>query len=390
MGWSSWYGFTNNIDEVMLRDMADGMVSSGLSKYGYEHIWIDDGWALARDNATGHVIVDDSLFPSGMKNLTSYVHSKGLKFGIYTSQGDLTCLGYQPTQPDRPGSCGFEAIDAHTYAVEWEVDQVKDDGCGTCGQPWKAMADALNATGRPVWFAIHAGTDANATYAQVANMWRVGGDLSAANYDMWLNRLDLATADDQAALTGPGQFPNPDFLEVGYTPRQPKGNANVQSLIERRSMFTMWAALPGPLILSADLRPGADSGGIDDQEIMDILTNEEVIAVNQDLAAQPVRPISNNNKGIEVWRKKLADPSNSAIILFNRNSTFFTNDTQPVNIQVSWDELGYAQDAKVTVRDLWAKKDLGVHQNSFTDSVQSHEAKIYNFHLEAEVELATY
>ena len=137
-------------------------------------------------------------------------------------------------------------------------------------------------------------------------------------------------------------------------------------------------------------RPGADSGGIDDQEIMDILTNEEVIAVNQDLAAQPVRPISNNNKGIEVWRKKLADPSNSAIILFNRNSTFFTNDTQPVNIQVSWDELGYAQDAKVTVRDLWAKKDLGVHQNSFTDSVQSHEAKIYNFHLEAEVELATY
>ena len=162
------------------------------------------------------------------------------------------------------------------------------------GTPFTAMRDALNKTGRPIVYAIHsdgkpwnAGSDSNGT---VANMWRTGGDLSASNYDMWLNRLDLATDPRMAAFVGPGAFANPDFLEVGYTPRQPK-NGHVQSLLERRSMFTMWAALPAPLILSADLRPGAPCGGIDDPAIMEILTNAEVIAINQDEAAFPMTAV---------------------------------------------------------------------------------------------------
>jgi alpha-galactosidase len=126
MGWSSWYGFTQNINEGMLRGMADGMVSSGLHAAGYQHIWLDDGWALPRDNVTRKPRVDEKLFPSGMRNLSDYMHSRGLKFGIYTSKGPLTCLGYQPTQPQRPGSCGFEQIDADTYAHDWRVDQVKE------------------------------------------------------------------------------------------------------------------------------------------------------------------------------------------------------------------------------------------------------------------------
>ena len=133
MGWSSWYGFTQNIDEGMIRGMADGMVSSGLREVGYEHIWIDDGWALPRDNTTGKPGVDPKIFPSGMRNLSDYIHARQLKFGIYTSKGPLTCLGYQPTQPQRPGSCGFEQVDADTYAHDWQVDQVKDDGCGEEG-----------------------------------------------------------------------------------------------------------------------------------------------------------------------------------------------------------------------------------------------------------------
>ena len=184
---------------------------------GYKHIWLDDGWAVARDNTTGRVIEDPVLFPSGMGNLSAFCHELGLKFGIYTSKGPLTCLGYAAGQPKRPGSCGFEENDANTYA-EWKVDQVKDDGCGQCPQhdPWVAMGDALNKTGRRIWYAIHAGTDASPEYPRVANMWRcgradpnlrgpsqdtdpesrlrsVGGDLYASSFDMWTNRLDLAT-----------------------------------------------------------------------------------------------------------------------------------------------------------------------------------------------------
>eukprot|EP00756_Hemistasia_phaeocysticola_P014514 Hpha_TRINITY_DN15341_c2_g3::TRINITY_DN15341_c2_g3_i1::g.91006::m.91006/K07407/E3.2.1.22B, galA, rafA; alpha-galactosidase len=322
MGWSSWYGFTSHIDEVMLRDMADGMVHSGLHKVGYEHIWIDDGWAIGRDNTStppGHVIVDTTLFPSGMRNLSDYLHARGLKFGIYTSKGPKTCLGYQPTQPDRPGSCGYEQVDADVYAHEWQVDQVKDDGCGPCGpyEPFAKMGEALNRTGRPILYAIHSSIIGTGhPNASVANMWRTGGDLSASNFDMWTNRLDLATSDAQAALAGPGAFPNPDFLEVGYSPRQPSGRT--QSPLEQRAMFTMWAALPGPLILSADLRPGASSGGIDDAYTLATLTNTEVIAVNQDPRALPMRPVTRAD-GLEVWQKPLVE--GVAVVFFHRNQS---------------------------------------------------------------------
>merc|ERR1719201_1193885 len=150
-----------------------------------------------------------------MRKLSDYIHARKLKFGIYTSKGPLTCLGYQPTQPQRPGSCGFEQIDADTYAHDWQVDQVKDDGCGPCPQhePFIAMRDALNKTGRHILYAIHSdgkpwqvGSDSNGS---VANMWRTGGDLSASSYQMWLDRLDLATDPRMRAYVGPGAFANP-------------------------------------------------------------------------------------------------------------------------------------------------------------------------------------
>lgn len=427
MGWSSWYGFTRNINETMLRGMADGMVNSGLHAAGYEHIWIDDGWALPRDPITHAPGVDRNLFPSGMRNLSDYVHARGLKFGIYTSKGKYTCLGSQPSQPKRPGSCGFEEVDANVYAHEWQVDQVKDDGCGGCpqdkGTPFTAMRDALNKTGRSIVYAIHSDgqpwlptSDSNGS---VANMWRTGDDLFASSYDMWLNRLDLATDERMPRYVGPGAFANPDFLEVGYTPRQPVGG-NVQSIVERRSMFTMWAALPAPLILSADLRPGAASGGIDSKEIMSILTNTDVIAVNQDALALPMLPIRRSG-GLEVWRKPLVKGA-FAVILFNRNATGLAGAAvtgaraagaqlgrreeppsgpsgpsrspvasaaegaggvavavAPRTIAVNWAELGLPVGAKYAVRDLWAKADLGVHAGTFAQAVAYHVASIYTF-----------
>ena len=134
MGWSSWYGFTQYISEALIVNISQGLVSSGLAAAGYNNVWIDDGFALPRDNVTQKIVVDPALFPSGFPALSDRLHSMGLRFGVYTSKGPLTCLGYQPTQPKRPGSCGFEEIDAATYAHDWRVDMVKDDGCGSCPQ----------------------------------------------------------------------------------------------------------------------------------------------------------------------------------------------------------------------------------------------------------------
>ena len=147
-------------------------------------------------------------------------------------------------------------------------------------------------------------------------MWRTGGDLSASSYAMWLDRLDLATDARMRPFVGPGAIANPDFLEVGYSPRQPKGAHGVQTALEQRSMFTMWSALPGPLILSADLRPAAPSGGID-AEALETLTNPEVIAVNQDEAALPMRPVVNTSDSSSQTPPRLSKtvaPSSAALL----------------------------------------------------------------------------
>lgn len=376
MGWSSWYGCTSNINESLITGMADAMADKLLFA-GYKHIWIDDGFALPRDNITNRIVVDPALFPSGFANLSDYIHGKGLLFGIYTSKGPLTCLGYQPTQPKRPGSCGYEQLDADTYANEWHVDQVKDDGCGDCPihDPFIAMRDALNGTGRHMLYQTH-----SAPNGTVANAWRTGGDLYSSSFDMWTNRLDLATTPEQAALAGPGSLPDPDFLEVGWSPRAPKG-PNSMTPLEQRSMFTMWAALPTGLILSADLRTG-----IDDPDILATLTNAEVIAINQDDLVAPMRPLFNVS-GIQVWRKPLAaGPSSFAIVFFHRGVVTtgpIPNPPAVVLITIDWATLGLTPSARVAVRDLWDGVDLGVFQGSFAQNVTQRDARIYTFTVQA-------
>jgi alpha-galactosidase len=380
MSWSSWYGFTSNIDEALFHDVADGLVSSGLAAAGFTGVWMDDGYALPRDPATHKVTVDPLLFPSGMRNLSDYMRARGLSLGVYTSVGPLTCLGYQPSQPKRPGSCGFEALDAETYAVDWAVSQVKDDGCGSCPAPggFAAMRDALNATGRRVLFTIggyNTATPGGEDFGAVANLWRVGPDLYSSAYDMWTNRLDIATTTAQLALLRAGSFPDPDFLEVGYSPRATKGST--QSALEQRSMFTMWAALPTGLTLSADVRAGR--GGLD-SDALATLTNAEVIAVNQDALVAPLRLIANAS-GLQVWARPLASGA-TALVFFHRGvSTAGPLPAPPAvrEISVAWADVGIAPAARVAVRDLWARADLGAFSAGFAANVTQRDARLYTF-----------
>jgi len=380
MSWSSWYGFTQNIDEALFHDIADGLVSSGLAAAGFTGVWMDDGYALPRDPVTHKVTVDAALFPSGMRNLSDYMRARNLSLGVYTSVGPLTCLGYQPTQPKRPGSCGFEALDAETYAVDWGVTQVKDDGCGSCPAPggFAAMRDGLNATGRRVLFTIggyHTAAPGGEDFGATANLWRVGPDLYSSSYDMWTNRLDLATTPAQLALLRAGSFPDPDFLEVGYSPRAQK--ASSMGALEQRSMFTMWAALPTGLTLSADVRAGR--GGLD-ADALATLTNAEVIAVNQDALVAPLRLVANAS-GLQVWARPLARGA-TAVVLFHRGaSTAGPLPAPPAvrEISVEWAELGLAPAARVAVRDLWARADLGAFSGSFAANVTQRDARLYTF-----------
>ncbi len=341
MGWNSWNKFGCNVSETLIREVADAMVSSGMKDAGYQYIVIDDCWQVGRDR-NGNIVPDPERFKSGMKALADYVHSKGLKFGLYSDAGAKTCEG-------RPGSNGFEVEDARQYAA-WGVDYLKFDWCSTDGVDPKiaypTMRDALKATGRPILFSMcEWGTSKPWTWARgVAHIWRTTGDIQ----DRWNSFTRLL--DQQVGLekyAGPGGWNDPDMLEVG------NGGMTVA---EYRAHFSLWCLLSAPLIAGNDIRSMTP-------EIRDILTNREVLAVDQD-ALQQGRRIRKDGD-LEVWVKNLAGDAR-VVVLLNRGRVEAPE-------AVSWQELGLPFDAELKVRDLWAKKDLGVVKGTFSAGVPSHD-----------------
>mmetsp|Transcript_44595 Transcript_44595/g.115949 ORF Transcript_44595/g.115949 Transcript_44595/m.115949 type:complete len:561 (-) Transcript_44595:442-2124(-) len=272
MGWNSWNHFGCNINEQLMRDTADELVSSGLKDAGYNYLNMDDCWAEARDNTTGVIIADAKAFPSGIATLADYVHSKGLYFGLYSDAGTNTCAG-------RPGSLSYEKVDANTYA-KWSVDYLKYDNCNNEGiapeQRYPVMRDALNETGRTIFFsACEWGEDDPATWMPtVANSWRTTGDIS----DSWSSMITRADLNNEwASYAAAGGFNDPDMLEVG--------NGGM-STDEYRTHFGLWAIMKAPLLIGCDVtKMTADTKAI--------LLNKEVIALNQDgLGVQGKRVVS--------------------------------------------------------------------------------------------------
>ncbi|MFZ5551224.1 MAG: glycoside hydrolase family 27 protein [Pseudomonadota bacterium] len=332
MGWNSWNKFACNVSEQLIRQQADGMAASGMKAAGYRYIVIDDCWQKSRD-ADGNIQADPERFPSGIKALADYVHSKGLKFGLYSDAGSLTCGG-------RPGSAGHEFQDARQYA-KWGVDYLKYDWCHTGSRNAEAaytiMAKALRESGRDIVLSIcEWGNNQPERWAQpVGHLWRTTGDI----YDAWegqkdwshgmTNILDMQV--ERAAHAGPNGWNDPDMLEVG--------NGGMTTT-EYESHFSLWAMLAAPLIAGNDLSKM-------DADTVRILTNKDVIAIDQDpLGKQARRALKEGD--LEVWVRPLQGGEYAAV-LFNRGKT-------AAEMTLEWDRLGLPATQKATVKDLWSKK----------------------------------
>jgi alpha-galactosidase len=355
MGWNSWNKFACNVSEDMIKSMADAMVKSGMKDAGYEYVNVDDCWQVDRD-AHGNIVADPRRFPNGMKALGDYIHSLGLKFGVYSDAGSKTCGG-------RPGGLGHEYQDAIQYAA-WGVDYLKYDWCNTTTQDAKAsyanIRAALDASGRAVVLSIcEWGTAKPWLWGKEVggNLWRTTGDIN----DKWEAKTKwpdgtccaygvTGILDQQVGLAsyaGPGHWNDPDMLEVG--------NGGMTDT-EYRSHFSLWAILAAPLIAGNDLRDMR-------LEIHDILTNKEVIAVDQDVLGREGERVSKSGDA-EVWAKQLKDGSR-AVVLLNRGSA-------AREISANWEDLGYPGHLSASVRDLWQHKDLGKFTGKFSAQVASH------------------
>jgi alpha-galactosidase len=349
MGWNSWNKFACDVSDQLIRATADAMVASGMKDAGYQYVVIDDCWQVSRDSV-GNVLADPQRFPSGIKALADYVHAQGLKFGLYSDAGRKTCQG-------RPGGRGYEFQDARTYAA-WGVDYLKYDWCDHGTQnaeaSYRLMREALDQAGRPITFSIcEWGSNQPWLWARgIGHLWRTTGDIQ----DCWDCRRDwggmgvLHILDLQSGLeafAGPGGWNDPDMLEVG--------NGGMTAT-EYRGHFSFWALLAAPLMAGNDLRSMT-------AETRDILTNREVIGIDQDPLGRQGRKVRDDGD-LEVWARELADGSR-AVILLNRG-------TQEARIAVQWPEIGYPATVAALVRDLWAHRDVGKLTGHYEAVVPAH------------------
>ena len=343
MGWSSWNNFQGNINEDIIKSIADVMVASGLKDAGYTYINIDDCWHGKRD-ADGFIQADPKHFPYGIKALADYVHSRGLKLGIYSDAGSETCAG-------RPGSLGHEYQDALQYA-RWGIDYLKYDWCNTTNVnaqgAYQLMRDALQAAGRPIFFSMCEWGDNHPwRWAKgIGDSWRIGPDIwcsfdSTHVFPTYIqcSIIDCINRNDSLrSYAGPGHWNDPDMLEVG----------NGLSVNQDRAHFTMWCMMASPLILGNDVRNMSD-------ETKAILTNRDLIAIDQDkLGVQGLRFLI--REGLEYWFKPLSN-GDWAMTIFNptRQSLSCSLNWQDFNLtdeEVSKRSTAFDQNV-YKIKNLW-------------------------------------
>ncbi|KAG8656654.1 hypothetical protein MANES_04G160300v8 [Manihot esculenta] len=333
----------------MIKETADALVSTGLDKLGYTYVNIDDCWAeIARDDK-GRLVPKNATFPSGIKALADYVHSKGLKLGIYSDAGYFTC------SKKMPGSLGHEEQDAMTFAL-WGIDYLKYDNCNNDGTKptvrYPVMTRALMKTGRPIFFSLCEWGDLHPALwgGKVGNSWRTTNDI-ADNWESMISRADMNEV--YAELARPGGWNDPDMLEVG------NGGMTKDEYIVH---FSLWAISKAPLLIGCDVRNIT-------KETMEIVANKEVIAVNQDplgLQAKKVRMMGD----YEIWAGPLKD-YRVVVLLLNRGPW-------RGSITANWDDIGIPPQSSVQARDVWKHKTLKAQfVGNITATVDSHACKMY-------------
>lgn len=359
MGWNSWNTFGNDISDELIRETADKMVDSGLKDAGYDYLVIDDCWSEHKRDSEGRLVPDKTKFPKGMKAISDYVHSKGLKFGMYTCAGNLTCAGY-------PGSYDHEFTDAQTFA-SWGVDFLKYDYCYhtlivTAEERYRRMGMALANSGRDILYsACSWGIDGTPDWIKTtgAHMWRSGYDI----FDSWGSIRDIIKHQFPMIKTnGHGCFNDMDMLVIGMNG---VGNVKTNSTVtyeEYKTHFNAWAMLGSPLIIGCDIRNMSD-------ETKSILMNREVIAINQDPAYRQVYKCGND----DVFpMMRMLDGGDLAIGFFNLSDT-------DSSITISLEELAlsHASGANLSMRDLWTGE-VSIFENEvFSVSLKPHESKLY-------------
>jgi hypothetical protein len=350
MGWNSWNYFAKDINEVNIKATADAMVSSGMRDAGYQYLVLDDAWMAAKRDEHGALQADPDKFPKGMRDIGDYIHSKGLKFGIYISRSHRTCQSL-------PGSFRHEQIDMATFAA-WGVDYIKIDSCSAehngrlSSEDYAIYRHYIEETGRPMVVSI-ADFGAGAWVwggKETSQLWRTSGDIFRGMRSVY-NCAETSGGSSRShpafnglwQFAGPGYWNDPDMLQVG--------NLRVEDGVREtanKAHFGLWCILAAPLMAGNNLTQMTDT-------VRDILTAPEVIAVNQDpRGVQGYKVFIDGD--LEVYNKPLADGT-TAVLLLNKG-------TRKADITVTWEMIGLS--GTQPVRDLWERKDLGVFKDSFT------------------------
>ncbi|CAJ2667097.1 alpha-galactosidase-like isoform X1 [Trifolium pratense] len=348
MGWNSWNHFQCDITEDLIKETADAMVSTGLADLGYQYINLDDCWGELNRDSKGNLVAKSSTFPSGIKALADYVHSKGLKLGIYSDAGNLTC------SKKMPGSLGYEDQDAKTFA-SWGVDYLKYDNCDNNNidpkERYPRMSEALLNSGRPIFFSLcEWGSEDPAIWGKsVGNSWRTTGDIE----DKWESMTTRADQNNKwASYAGPGGWNDPDMLEIG------NGGMTTE---EYRAHFSIWALAKAPLLIGCDIR------ALDDTT-KELLSNSEVIAVNQDKLGVQGKKVKSNDD-LEVWASPLSG-NRLAVVLWNRSSS-------KAMVTAAWSDLDLEPGTSVDVRDLWLHSTQSSVSGDISAELESHACKMY-------------
>ncbi len=364
MGWNSWNTFQTNINEDLVKATADKMVSAGMRDAGYVYLVLDDGWMSKERDSAGFLIADPKKFPHGMKALVDYVHSKGLKFGLYNCAGTETCAGY-------PGTRGYEYQDALLYA-QWGIDYLKFDWCNTDGinalEAYTTMSNALKKASRPIVFSLcEWGNSSPWIWAKsVGQLWRTTGDIfgcwnctqSKGTWYAWGAMQIIDKQEKFYPYAGPNHWNDPDMLEVG----------NGMNEVEDRSHFSMWCMVAAPLIAGNDIRKMSG-------QTLSILTNKDAIAIDQDSLGMQGYRFKTLADSVEVWVKPLSN-SGWAVAFLNRSHTIAT-------IQYDWkkeivNDTVHKRILNCNIHNyilinVWTKNSLGTTKEMFRGNIMPHD-----------------